>query len=367
MAKEIIAKGIDVSTYQGDVDWEKVKASGIQFAIIRCGFGSDQTSQDDNKFVRNVSECERVGMPYGVYIYSYANSIDKAKSEAAHVLRLLNGKKPSYPIYYDLEDGNTTGKCSNEYILEMAKTFTSIVEAAGYYVGIYANKYWNTTKLTDAWYNSKARWVAQYHDTCTYEGEYQMWQYSSSGSVDGINGRVDMDYCYVDYPTILAQHYGTATPTPTPTPVVKKSNEEIAQEVMQGKWGNGEDRKNRLTAEGYDYKAIQAIVNELAAPKPVLKSNEEIAKEVIAGKWGNGEDRKNRLTQAGYNYNAIQSIVNNSVAKPTPSYTTYTVKRGDTLSGIASKFGTTYQKIAKDNGIKNVNLIHVGQVLKIYK
>ena len=101
-----------------------------------------------------------------------------------------------------------------------------------------------------------------------------------------------------------------------------------------------------------------------AAPAPAKKTNEQLADEVIAGQWGNGDDRKNRLTQAGYDYQAVQDIVNSRLgAKP---YRTYVVKKGDTLSGIAKRFGTTYQKIASDNGIANPNLIYPGQELKIY-
>lgn len=301
----VLAKGIDVSAWQKNIDWDKVKAAGIKFAILRCGYGSDIATQDDAYFSRNISECERVGMPYGVYLYSYANTVEKAKSEAAHVLRLIKGHKPQYPIYYDLEDGDTTGKCGKDKILEIAKAFVNTLEAQGYWVGIYANKYWNTTYLTDTWYDSKARWVAQYNSECTYNGEYGIWQYSSTGKVDGISGNVDMNYAYVDYPTLI-KNAGKNGYSKTNTATTKKSNTEIAQEVLEGKWGNGTDRKNKLTAAGYDYSAIQSIVNGLVSKKSV----DEIAREVISGKWGNGTERKNKLTAAGYDYSAVQKRVN---------------------------------------------------------
>ena len=99
------AQGIDVSYRQGDIDWAKVKNSGqVDFAIIRCGFGMNEIKQDDSKWKYNSSECERLGIPYGVYLYSYADTVAKAKSEANHVIRLIKGKKLSYPIYYDMED-----------------------------------------------------------------------------------------------------------------------------------------------------------------------------------------------------------------------------------------------------------------------
>ena len=149
-----------------------------------------------------------------------------------------------------------------------------------------------------------------------------------------------------------------------------KSVDELAQEVIAGKWGNGDARKTNLTAAGYDYSAVQTRVNEImsgatAAPK---KTVEELAEEVIAGQWGNGSDRKQRLTAAGYDYSAVQDKVNEmltgkSSAAPAVEY--YTVKRGDTLSAIAKKYGTTYQKIATLNGITNPNLIYAGQTLRV--
>lgn len=123
--------------------------------------------------------------------------------------------------------------------------------------------------------------------------------------------------------TVNAQLDGKVEPTPS-TPSGNKSNEEIADEVIAGKWGNGDDRKNRLTAAGYDYSAVQSIVNQKlsgssSTPKPTLKSNETIAQEVINGAWGNGTDRKNRLTAAGYDYNAIQDIVNRKLGASSSS------------------------------------------------
>lgn len=277
---KVLTKGIDVSVHQGNIDWQKVKNAGIDFAILRCGYGSDIASQDDSQFVRNMAECERVGMPFGVYLYSYANSVEKAKSEAQHVLRLIGNHKLQYPIYYDLEDSKTTGKCSNVLILEMAKAFVGTLEEKGYWVGIYANTYWNNTYLTDKWYDTKARWVAQYASKCTYNGEYGMWQYSSKGKVDGIQGNVDMNYCYVDYPTQvkLAGKNGYKATTVKPAPQPLKSIDEIAQEVLDNKWGVGTERKNKLKKAGYNYDLVQAKVNELLKIKSIKKGDAIVLK-----------------------------------------------------------------------------------------
>ena len=186
----------------------------------------------------------------------------------------------------------------------------------------------------------------------------------------------DQNWAVKDYPAIMKQlglngfpKSGGNTPAPQPTPSTK-SVDELAREVISGKWGNGSDRKNRLTAAGYDYNAVQNRVNEIlgTGSAPAKKSNDEIANEVIAGKWGNGNERKARLTAAGYDYNTIQGLVNQKLNGGSSSNVIkYTVKSGDTLSGIAAKYGTTYQKIAADNGIANPNKIYPGQVLTIKK
>lgn len=185
-----------MSTYQGNIDWDKVKADGVQFAILRCGYGSDLTYQDDGQFKKNAKECERLGIPYGVYLYSYANNIEKACSEASHVLRVIKGFKLDFPVYYDLEDANTTGKCSKDMIAKIAEAFCGRIEKAGYKVGIYANLSWFNNLLTDKVFDKWDKWVAQYNDKCTYKGKYTMWQYTDKGTVDGINGKVDMNYFY---------------------------------------------------------------------------------------------------------------------------------------------------------------------------
>jgi hypothetical protein len=127
-----------------------------------------------------------------------------------------------------------------------------------------------------------------------------MWQYSSTGSVDGIKGSVDVNHWYGGGTT--------PAPAPTPTPTKKKSTEELAREVIAGRWGDGDSRKRKLQAAGYDYDAVQKKVNEFL--KPSKKSTEQIAREVIAGKWGNGATRKKKLQAAGYDYNAVQKAVN---------------------------------------------------------
>lgn len=184
------ARGIDVSEHNKEIDWETVKASGVDFAILRCGYGSDYKSQDDKYWERNVAECERLGIPYGVYLYSYATTTEMAVSEAKHVLRLIEGRDLSYPVYFDMEDNKTL----NSDHAAIASAFCDEIEKAGYTVGVYANLNWWTHYLTDPVFEKWDRWVAQYNTTCDYTGRYSIWQYSSKGKVDGIEGNVDVNY-----------------------------------------------------------------------------------------------------------------------------------------------------------------------------
>lgn len=186
-------KLIDVSEHQGKINWEKVKPH-IDGAILRCGYGMDQPDQDDEQFKRNADECTRLGIPFGVYIYSYADSIEKAKSEAEHVLRLVDGYKLSYPIYLDLEENGT-----QKGAIERARVFGEIIEKAGYWCGVYANLNWWENYLVGL--DEFTKWVAQYNNVCEYKGSYlDIWQYTSKGKVDGIEGNADMNECYRDFP-----------------------------------------------------------------------------------------------------------------------------------------------------------------------
>ena len=286
-------KGIDVSYHQGVIDWNKVKQAGIEFAIIRIGYGK-YDFQKDKQFENNYKNAKNNGIKVGVYHYSYAVNVDEAKQEADLVIKWLSNRELDLPVYFDIED-KSQASLSTNLRTEMAKSFCEKIENAGYWAGIYANKNWLETKLDMNKLNRFTVWLAQWSSNPTYQGTYGMWQYTSDGSVDGINGRVDMNYQVKE----LGGKIGTTSSN-------KKSNEEIAKEVIKGKWGNGEERKNKLTNAGYVYQDVQDIVNKMLSKK----SNEEIAKEVIKGKWGNQPERQKRLEEAGYNYKEVQKLVN---------------------------------------------------------
>ena len=185
------ARGIDISEHQGFINWDRVKQSGVQFAIIRIGFaGYDFGGRADYYWKRNVSECERLNIPYGVYLYSYADSIWKASNEASMALNLLQGHHPALPVYYDLEDDSI----DKSNVAAIASAFCGQIQGAGYRVGIYANLYWWNSFLTDSCFDNWDKWVAQYNYQCDYDGSYSLWQHTSKASIDGIDGFVDENY-----------------------------------------------------------------------------------------------------------------------------------------------------------------------------
>ena len=383
MAKKVI----DVSEHQGKIDWEKVKGN-IDGAILRCGYGMDQTNQDDEQWKRNLSECERLGIPVGVYLYSYANTEAKAKSELSHILRLIKGHKFQLPIFIDLEQSGTES---------MAKKTAQIVcdglKSAGYTPGIYANLNWWTNYLKGV--SGYRKWIAHYTSGSAdkYKNGYDGWQYSSSGKVSGISGNCDMNYWYAEFES-SAGGGGSSSSTPA------GSTLDLVVGVMQGKYGNGDARKNAL---GSRYGEVQDMINHISTAsastlasevkagkygngetrKIVLgsrynevqkivngsskKSVSAIADEVIAGKWGNGNYRKNKLQAAGYDYNAVQAEVNKKLGSGSSNSANqyYTIKSGDTLSGIAQKYGTTVKQLQNWNGIKNANVIYAGQKIRV--
>ncbi|MGI5959027.1 MAG: GH25 family lysozyme [Massiliimalia sp.] len=187
-------KGIDVSYAQGNVNWSQVKSSGIQFAVLRAGFGRE-VSQKDKYFEQNYMACKSVGIPVGVYHYSYAQSVSEARTEAKACISWLAGKTLEYPVFYDLEDGSMThlGKST---LTQIALAFCDEMQKSGYRVGIYANKNWLVNYLDMSQLNQYPVWLAQYNNQITYNGKVDMWQYTSTGRVPGISGNVDMNECY---------------------------------------------------------------------------------------------------------------------------------------------------------------------------
>ena len=218
-------KGIDVSVHNGDIDWGKVKADGIDFAILRAGYGK-LAKQKDAKFEDNYKGAKAAGIPVGAYWYSYATTPDEAKLEAEVCVSILKGKQFEFPIFFDQEEKTTldTGKANCS---EMIRAFCDVLEANGYWVGLYTSRSCLTTHIEDDIKKRYALWAAEWSDKLRYDGPVGIWQHSEKGKVDGITGNVDLDIGYKDYPTMIKAKglngYGKAA-EPTPALDVPKEN-----------------------------------------------------------------------------------------------------------------------------------------------
>lgn len=341
-------KGIDVSKWQGEIDWNKVKSAGIKFAMIRLGYGSANGDACglDGYFEKNVANAVKAGVDVGCYFYSYATSVEAAKKEAAYVVSVLNKYKGvfTYPVAFDLEDKTQQG-LGKTVLTDMVIAFGDAIEKAGFYASLYSNLNWLKNYLEDSRLARFDHWLAQWASAPSYNGAFGMWQSSSTGSVSGVSGNVDTDIAYKDYPTIIkgkklngftsasqkptVPDQPVTPPASTPTAAFKAGDlvkitgtkyyggQPIPAWVKAKNWyvssapagsdriviDKSEDGKNAICSP------VKAADLQLANAKP-KKTVDELAREVIRGLWGNGSERKRRLTEAGYDYSAVQKRVN---------------------------------------------------------
>lgn len=479
----MLKRGIDISTWQGNVDFNKVKADEIQFCIFREGY----RCAIDGQFKNYVKGAKAAGIPIlGVYHFIYIDgATPKQNAEACMANMKAAGLDPADTwIFSDLEYDTWTKagvKVTKALCTQYTKEFLDTCKVAGCKkLGIYSNlgyykNYYDWNQLSEY---RKNLWLADYSGAPDVKCKVQ--QTGSTGKVNGISGNVDMDTLYdesmlnnggkedakvevtaqdvlnvmrswVGYSEVnkkyleilnaynshkpLARGYavkpsdewcdvcvsaaaikagavdligtevgvekhvtifkrkgiwiedGTITPQPGDAIVFSWDDNTqpndgnsdhigYVESVSGGKIttleGNmGEKVGRRTIPVGYGYirgfaRPKYAASSGGNTPSNPTKSIDELAKEVLAGKWGSGNARKNALTSAGYNYSAVQARVNELVKGSSESKAEYyTVKSGDTLSGIAKKYGTTYQKLAQMNGIKNPNIIHAGQKIRI--
>lgn len=201
------ARGVDVSRHNGNIDWAAVKNSGVDFAIIRTSYGwKNWDRQTDSQLINNINGAKAVGMPIGAYHYSYATTVDDALREADFFLEKLKLTQWEYPVFLDFED-----KCqmalSNQQRIDIIKAFVQKVRNAGYYVGMYTFLNLVRFKLDMSQLADIDLWVAHWAPQCACELPYKIWQYTSDGAVPGIIGRVDLNYSYVDYPSIIKNNH----------------------------------------------------------------------------------------------------------------------------------------------------------------
>lgn len=295
-------KVIDISHYNGKVDFKKIKKACIDGVIIRLGYRgySKGALILDGNFYDNLKEAEAEALKIGVYFVTQAITEDEAREEARFTLSKIKNNLPYFPIFVDTENGNQAktgradeGKLTLRQRTNIIKAFCQEIEKNGYKAGIYASESWFKDNL---YFNELINyyiWVAKYSK---YKPtiKYDAWQYTSTGRIEGINAYFD--------------------------------------------------------------------INDFIVP---VLTNEQVADEVIAGKWGNGTDRKLRLTAAGYNYEEVQKIVNKKVQPQKPKEIYYIIKKGDTLTSIAKMFSTNVKQLQAWNNIKDANKIKAGVKIRV--
>lgn len=423
-------RGIDVSVWQGNIDFAKVKASGIDFVIIRAGYGAGNT---DRWFEDNYRKAKQAGLHVGAYWYSKAISFRGAEQEADCFLAALAGKQFDYPVYVDVEEKSQLN-AGKDFVSGLIRTFCTRMEKAGYFAGFYTSASCAKSLVAADVLKRYSFWCAQWGPSCVYKGVCGVWQYSSSGTVNGIDGRVDLDYSYQDFSSIIRNSgfngYKKETDTQAKADlsdrdkIIEQARAWIGKKEADGsfreiidiynahtplargyrvkytdswcaafvsavaikcgktdiiptecgcgqmvqlfqKLGEWDENEARVPNPGdvifYDWNdngrgdntgwpdhvgivesvsgstitiiegnksnavgrrqlqvnsryirgyGVPRYTGEVARPAPVKKSVSQLAHEVIDGKWGNGDDRKKRIKAAGYDYSAVQKKVN---------------------------------------------------------
>ena len=212
-SEEGARKGIDVSKYNKTIDWEAVKEAGVEFAIIRCGYrGSSSGSLIiDPTFEYNIKGAIAADIPVGVYFFTQAINEIEAIEEASMVINLIREYDVDYPVFVDSESAGGNGRADNLSSAERTKihvAFLETIASAGYEAGIYASANWLRNRVDTARFSGYHTWLAEYADVPSYEGYYQMWQYTSKGQVNGISTNVDLDVCYMKIDTSIDHSVG---------------------------------------------------------------------------------------------------------------------------------------------------------------
>ena len=305
-------KGADFSYHNGEIDFKKVK-NQIDFVILRCGYGNDVLSQDDKKFIEYANECEKLNIPYGIYFYSYATNENEINSEIKHCLRLIKNFKPTLPIFFDVEEKRQQ-ILGTDVITDYVIKFCEELKKNGYKSGVYANKWWLSSILD---YDRLSKhidyiWVAQYNSECTFKGKYDIWQYTSTGTLKGVNGYVDLN-CLI--------------------------NDEL---LNLDKEKPKEDKQDTI---------IYKVVKNDNLTKIAKMFNTTVDKLV----------KDNNIENPDLIYVDQELVIKTNDSNEI----IYTVVKNDNLTKIAKMFNTTVDKLVKDNNIENPDLIYPDQKIVI--
>lgn len=351
-------KGIDISNWQSGLDLGAI-AESVDFVIVKATEGISYVDGSCDGFFQ---KAKQLGKKIGFYHFARQN--DPVAEADFFYKNTKDYFGQAIPVLdWEVDD-------SVDWV---NKFVNRIHELSGVWPWVYANPWRFRQGAVNA---NCGRWVAGYPKNGITDISYGLnnslpssynvgsvcaWQFTSSGRLSGYSGNLDMDVFYGDVAAWDKYAGGSAGSGSASAPSEgTKTIDQLVDEVINGAWGNDEDRKKRLTAAGYDAEVVQEKVNEKMGSR---KSVSQLADEVIAGKWGDGQDRVSKLNAAGYDADAVQTEVNRKLGATFAVY--YTVKSGDTLSGIAQKYGTTYTKLAQMNGISNPNKINAGQKIRV--
>lgn len=323
-----VKKGIDVSYAQGNIDFNKIDKKEIDFVIIRSSYGWEENQKDD-KFERNIKGFQSLGIPCGVYHYSYAESVEDAVKEAKYCIKCIKGHKLQLPVFIDMEESRIA-RHGKRICTDIAKAFCDYMKKSGYNAGVYLNRNWLENYVNKSEIIEKYDlWLAQW-EASKPSYNCDIWQYNvgKEGSVNGISGRIDLNYMYRQY---NINSNDTDKNTSSSKTDFKKGDE--VKVINPVNYDNGE---RFIVYDGVKYTVIEAVRDR-----------------IVIGIDGN--------VTAAIAAKNIRKVSASSGKKTI----LYTVQKGDTLTGIANRYKTTVEKIVNENGIKNPDLIFGGQILKI--
>ena len=314
-------KGIDVSKWNGAINWDEAKKDGVEFAIIREGYGKKDPKQIDKRFYDNYNGAKSAGIHVGVYHYSYADSVDDAVKEAQFCLENIQGLDIDFPIVFDIEDKEQL-KLNNRQRTDIVKAFCNEIEKAGYYAMFYCNLNWlNNYLYKDELTSKYDLWLAHWNAPVP-SVPCGIWQKSDCGHINGINGNVDIDIAYKDYPSIIKGMNNENVTSNTNT------NQQIPVQQAEGVY---------IVKKGDTLFSIAKKFGVSISTIADINNIKDVNKIYV------GQLLKIKNSRIYY----------------------YTVKSGDTATKIAMRYGITVNEIAHLNGLENPNIIYVGQKLRV--
>lgn len=360
----ILKNGIDISKWQGNFDMAKAKSEGFDFAIIKGG-GGDDGLYTDSRFAKNYEKAKALGLPVGAYWFSKALTVEAATQEADYFYEhCLKGRQFELPVYIDVENKAQLA-VGKRLLTDIIHAWCQRLEAKGFWVGIYSSLSYFGSYMYDEELQRYAHWVACWSKTCNYAKDcFGMWQYGGGTNLirsNQVAGQTcDQNYLLIDYPALIKAagkngYIAEDTARPNSSDIPKTPTESI---------------RNLTAGTKLTLTNVALYISSTATAKAGTKTG-------VYYLWGNDIiNNRVRITNSASNVGKAGQITGwialtdaQAGAETSVQYseTIYTVVKGDTLSGIATKYGTTYQKLAAYNGIANPNLIYVGQKIRIPK